>query len=84
MNRSIPMATKMFEPPADRYKIGTVFVAWLSGHQDHFRMVSGREGMRSLQHLADLFRLTDELGLFPDPELAAHRMRLLLAAGGLE
>lgn len=25
----------------------------------------------------------DEPGLFSDPELAAHRMRLLLAAGGL-
>ena len=83
MNRSIPMAVKMFEPPADRYKVGTVFVAWLSGHQDHFRMVSGREGMRSLRHLTDLFVLTDELGLFPDPELAAHRMSIVLAAGGL-
>ena len=67
MNRSIPMAVKMFEPPADRYKVGCVFVAWLSGHQDHFRMVSGREGMRSLRHLSDLFVLTDQLGLFPDP-----------------
>jgi hypothetical protein len=80
MNRSIPMATRMFEAPADRYKVGTVFVAWLSGHQDHFRMVSGREGMRSLRHLVDLFMLTDELGLFPDPALAAHRMGLLLSA----
>jgi hypothetical protein len=84
MNRSIPMAVKMFEAPADRYKVGTVFVAWLSGHQNHFRMVTGREGMRSLQHLSDLFVLTDELGLFPDPELAAHRMHTLLAAGGIE
>jgi hypothetical protein len=83
MNRSIPMATKMFEAPADRYKVGTVFVAWLSGHQDHFRMVTGREGMRSLRHLTDLFVLTDELGLFPDPALAANRMGLLLAANGL-
>lgn len=84
LNRSIPMAVKMFEAPADRYKVGTVFVAWLSGHQDHFRMVTGREGLRSLQHLTDLFVLTDRLGLFPDPELAAHRMRLLLALGGVE
>jgi len=83
MNRSIPMATKMFEAPADRYKVGTVFVAWLSGHQNHFRMVTGREGMRSLQHLTDLFVLTDSLGLFPDPELAAHRMSLLLATSGV-
>lgn len=84
MNRSIPLATKMFEPPADRYKVGTVFIAWLSGHQNHFRMVTGREGMRSLQHLTDLFVLADELGLFPDPGLAAHRMRLLLASHAIE
>jgi Protein of unknown function (DUF993) len=83
MNRSIPLAVKMFEPPADRYKVGCVFIAWLSGHQDHFRMVSGREGTRSLQHLTDLFVLTDELGMFPDPELAAHRMGLLLALDGV-
>ena len=83
MNTSIPMAVKMFEAPADRYKVGTVFVAWLSGHQSHFRMVTGREGLRSLQHLSDLFVLTDQLGLFPDPELAAHRMGLLTAAGGV-
>jgi hypothetical protein len=84
MNRSIPLAVKMFEPPADRYKVGCVFLAWLSGHQDHFRMVTGREGMRSLQHLTDLFVLTDELGMFPDPDLAAHRMRLLLATSGVQ
>ena len=83
MNASVPLAVKMFEAPADRYKTGTVFIAWLSGHQDHFRMVSGREGMRSLRHLTDLFVLADDLGLFPDPPLAAHRMRLLLAAGGV-
>ena len=44
-----------------------MFIAWLSGHQYHFRMVTGREGLRSLQHLSDLFVLTDELGLFPIP-----------------
>jgi hypothetical protein len=84
MDKSIPMAVKMFEAPADRYKVGTVFVAWLSGHQDHFRMVSGREGMRSLRHLCDLFVLTDRLGLFPDPELAAHRMGLLVERAGVQ
>ncbi|AWB85372.1 DUF993 family protein [Mycetocola zhujimingii] len=83
MNSTIPFAVKMFEAPADRYKVGTVFTAWLSGHQDHFRMVTGREGLRSLQHLTELFRLGDELGLYPDPELAAHRMGVVLAAGGL-
>ena len=32
-----------------------------------------------MQRLADLFVLTDALGMFPDPDLAAHRMGLLLA-----
>jgi len=84
MDSTISLAVKMFEPPAASYKVGVVFVAWLSGHQDHFRMVTGREGMRSLQHLTDLFVLGDELGLYPDVELAAHRMRTLLALGGIE
>lgn len=84
MDTTIPLAVKMFEPPAASYKVGVVFTAWISGHQDHFRMVTGREGMRSLQHLTDLFVLSDSLGLYPDPELAAHRMRILLAAGGVE
>ena len=39
--------------------------------------------MRSLQHLTDLFVLADELGLFPDPELAAHRMSAYLELHGL-
>jgi hypothetical protein len=84
MNESIPLAVKMFEAPADRYKVGVVFVAWLCGHQSHFRMVTGREGMRSLQHLTDLFVLADALGLFPDPGLAAHRMQVFLAANGID
>jgi hypothetical protein len=84
MNASIPLAIKMFEAPADRYKVGTVFIAWLSGHQSTFRMVSGREGSRSLLHLTELFVLADELGLFPDPDLAAHRMGALLAVEGIE
>lgn len=83
MNSSIPLAVKMFEAPADRYKVGTVFLAWLSGHQEHFRMVTGREGMRSVQHLTDLFVLADQQGLFPDPDLAAQRMRSLLSVSGV-
>lgn len=84
MNSTIPLAVKMFEPPAASYKVGVVFLAWLSGHQSHFRMVTGREGWRSIQHLVALFVLADELGLFPDPGLAAHRMRALLAVSGIE
>jgi hypothetical protein len=84
MDSTIPYAVKMFEPPAASYKVGVVFMAWLAGHQDHFRMVTGREGMRSLQHLTDLFVHADSLGLFPDMDLAAHRMRSFLATHGIE
>lgn len=84
MDSTIPLAEKMFEAPADRYKVDVVFLAWLSGFQDSFRMVSGREGMRSIQHLTDVFVLADQLGLFPDPDLAMQRMRTLLKASGIE
>jgi Protein of unknown function (DUF993) len=83
MGSTVPLAVRMFEAPAASYKTGTVFIAWLGGHQEHFRMVSGREGMRSILHLSDLYRLAGDLGLFPDPELAAHRMRSLLTVSGV-
>lgn len=84
LDATLPLAATMFEAPAASYKTGVVFLAWLGGHQDAFRMVSGREGARSLQHLAELFAHADRLGLFPDPELAAHRMRSFLATSGVE
>lgn len=73
----------MFEKPAASYKVGVVFLAWLSGHQNHYRMVTGREGMRSVQHLTDLFVAADALGLFPDPDLSEHRMRQFLVVNGI-
>lgn len=84
MESTVPLAVRMFEDPAAMYKTGCVFLAYLSGHQEHFRMVSGREGFRSVRHLADLFVLADELGLFPDPELTAHRMGAFLTLSGIE
>jgi len=35
-------------------------------------------------HLAELFRLADAAGLLRDPDLAAHRMRAVLAVAGIE
>lgn len=84
MNSTVPLAVKMFEAPADRYKVGVVFLAWLSGFQSHYRMVTGREGMRSLLHLSDLFRMTNDLGMFPDPDLARTRMQAFLASNGVD
>jgi hypothetical protein len=82
LEATLPLARRMFENPAGDYKTGVVFTAFLAGHQDHFRMVSGREGKRSLAHLVDLFVHGDRLGLWPDPELAVRRMQSVLALGG--
>jgi hypothetical protein len=61
-----------------------VFLAYLNGHQRHFRMLGGQESARSIVHLAELFRLADQAGVFADPELAAARMRPVLQLAGLE
>ena len=47
-------------------------------------MVGGLQAGRSLPHLVRAFRLADRAGLLLDPELAAHRMQLLLAVQGFE
>jgi hypothetical protein len=84
MTDTVELAKRIFAAPASDYKTDTVFVAYLSGHQPHFRMVSGREGMRSMRHLCRVFELTDRLGLFPDADVAAARMRHVLALSGVE
>jgi hypothetical protein len=60
-----------------------VFLAYLAGHQDHFRMVGGLESARSIVHLAEVLRLADAAGVLPDPDLTVARMRPLLAAAGI-
>ena len=59
-------------------------MAYLNGHQDHFTMVGGQQSARSLPHLAELFRLADAAGLLADPDLAASRMKAVLAVHGVE
>ena len=73
----------MFSAPTYYYKTGVVFMAYLGGHQDHFRMVNGLESARSIVHLSRQFVLADRAGLLPDPDLAAHRMRLVLELAGI-
>lgn len=80
---TVPLARQVFCEPTYYYKTGIVFLAWLAGHQSHFTMVSGLQSARSLPHLAQLFVLADEAGLFPDPDLAAGRMRALLDVAGV-
>jgi hypothetical protein len=87
LETTLPLAQHLFEgdPMTMRFfKTGFVFLAWLSGHQDHFRMVWGEQSARSVPHLAKAYRLADRLGLFPDPELAERRMRLVLATAGID
>ncbi|MGW1335085.1 dihydrodipicolinate synthase family protein [Streptomyces rubiginosohelvolus] len=82
LDPTVELSRHLFQRPTRFYKTGVVFLAWLAGHQDHFTMVGGLQSARSLPHLATAYELADGLGLFPDPDLAAHRMRALLAVHG--
>jgi hypothetical protein len=77
---TIPLSRHIFEVPTYMYKTGIVFLAWLNGHQEQFRMVGGLESARSLSHLSKLLVLAEQAGVLSDPELACHRMQSLLGA----
>ena len=81
---TVPLSRHIFKSPTHYYKTGVVFMAYLNGHQDHFRMVGGVESGRSTVHLAELFVLADRAGLFRDAEVAADRMRKVLSVFGVE
>ena len=72
----------IFTAPTRYYKTGIALVSWLNGHQSGFTMVGGLHGVRGIAYLVEVFRLTDRAGLLVDPELAARRMRDLLAVYG--
>src|SRR5207302_8691510 len=38
---TLPLARHLFAAPTQYYKTGVVFMAYLNGHQDHFRMLAG-------------------------------------------
>jgi hypothetical protein len=80
---TVPLSRHIFSAPTQYYKTGVVFIAYLTGAQDHFTMVAGQESARSMLHLAEVFRLTDRAGLLPDPELALARMQNVLAVHGV-
>lgn len=80
---TVPLSRHIFKAPTRFYKTGVVFMAWLNGHQDHFVMVGGQQSTRSIRHFAELFRLADKAGLLRDPEMAASRMKQLLAVHGV-
>lgn len=80
---TVPLSRLIFQAPTQNYKTGIVFLAWLNGHQDHFTMVSGAQSARSIMHFAEIFRLADQANLLRKPDLAAQRMKHLLAVNGL-
>jgi hypothetical protein len=81
---SVPLSRHIFKAPTRFYKTGVVFLAYLTGHQDHFTMIGGQESTRSTLHLAEIIRLANASGLFTDPEMAAARARPVFAARGVE
>jgi hypothetical protein len=84
LSPTVPLSRHIFQAPTYFYKTGLVFLAYLNGYQRHFRMLGGQESARSISHLAKLFVLANQARLLTDPELALHRMRLVLELAGLE
>ncbi|MGA8154577.1 MAG: dihydrodipicolinate synthase family protein [Terriglobales bacterium] len=80
---TVALSRHIFKEPTRFYKTGIVFLAYLNGLQDHFVMLGGQQSARSLVHLSELFRLADGARVLHDPELAAQRMRRVLAIGGV-
>jgi hypothetical protein len=80
---TLPLSRHVFKAPTRFYKTGVVFAAYLNGHQSHFHLVGGLESARSVVHLAELFVLADRAGILGDPEMAAERMRRVLALAGV-
>src|SRR5579883_1760333 len=79
---TVPLARHIFQEPTYHYKTGVVFLAYLNGHQPHFRMVGGGETARTISHLVRLFLLADQARLLLDPPQAAERMQRVLATAG--
>jgi hypothetical protein len=80
---TVPLSRHIFAAPTRFYKTGIVFLAYMNGLQDHFHMIGGQQSARSLQHLAELFRLADAARVLRDPELAARRATNVMTVGGV-
>ena len=80
---TVPLSRLIFQAPTQFYKTGIVFLAWLNGYQDHFVMVNGAQSARSILHFADIFKLADQASLLRKPDLAAKRIKQLLAIYGV-
>jgi len=78
----VALSRQVFASPTQFYKTGVAWLAYLSGHQDHFMMLGGLQAGRSALELVETYRLADSIGLFPDPELAAGRVSAFIGALG--
>ena len=83
LDPTVPLARHVFMRPTRYYKVGVVFLAWLNGHQDHFRMIAGLEGQRSLAHLLELAELAAACGALQAPALAQERIKSLCRVAGV-
>ena len=83
LSPTIPLSRHIFASPTQHYKTGVVFLAYLNGFQNHFRMVRGMESARSVAHLCELFVLADKAGVLREPEVATERMRSFLLLAGV-
>jgi hypothetical protein len=79
-NPTVPLSRHIFSAPTRFYKTGVVFLAWLNGFQDEFKMIDGQETARSKAHLSETFRLACEANALVDIDLAFERMNQFLKA----
>jgi hypothetical protein len=80
---TVALSRHLFATPTYAYKTGIVFLAYLNGFQDHFRMLGGAESARSVVHLARVLELADAAGLIVDQERAAERAARVFATAGI-
>ena len=80
---TVPLSREIFRAPTRFYKAGIAFLSWLNGSQSHFIMPAGFQASRDITHYAEVFRLADQARLLYDPDLATHRMKLLLELHGI-
>lgn len=78
-NPTVPLSRQIFSAPTRFYKTGVVFMAWLNGFQDEFKMIDNQETARPKWHLAETFRLACEAGVLVDINLATNRIQQFLA-----
>ena len=80
---TISLSRHIFEHPTYSYKTGIVFLAYLNGHQHHFKMIGSQESARSIEHLSRLLVLANDAGILADPDLACRRMQGILDHAGI-